>query len=122
MKYGGPFVVSIDGTQSEAIPLAANTPGYVPVNIQTPGDLLGTSTVTFEVSMDGTSWYPVYHNNAAVTITMHTTASIPVPSNMRLACVGWAYCRLVLNQAPTSVLELALRVVEIDGADSLVAA
>ena len=94
----------------------------VPSSVQCPSDLAGTGTVSCQVSMDGDTWVDVAHNNAVVTITLKTSTVIPVPSNIQIACVGWAYQRWVVNTGTTAELVLTLRYAALSVLPSLIAA
>lgn len=91
------FTIAVGGTISTSL----NSSGQYISRIETPASIVST-TLSFQVSMDGTTFKPARTNTgAAYTITVAANLSIPIPPEIT---AGGLACRIVAGSTETSGL------------------
>ena len=80
---------------STTISSAVDTEGMIPCGIVTPGTLTGTS-ITFQGSIDGVTFVPIYKDGAAYSITVAASQYVYVNP---LVFLGLRYIKLVSGSA-----------------------
>jgi hypothetical protein len=81
-------------TKSAAVP----TYGYVVLGAVFPAELDGTA-VTFEVSIDGTTFFPLYDSTGGAQVSMTVAASRAF--DLPTALASWPYLKFVIGTSQT---------------------
>ena len=89
-----------------------------PVSIETPADLNGVDRVRVQVSNDDITYLDIFVEGDLVPLALTASRVLTLPPALSLACLGWAYMRLLTTDAanaaedPTANTIFRIRFVE----------
>lgn len=100
------FTIAASGTTSDAIDIESEKSG---IAIVFPAAMTGTS-VAIHGSFDGTTFYPVYSDGAAVTIPFTASSMHTIPP---IKLFGVRFIRLVSNGTEASARTILMNAIKV---------